>query len=505
MPAPDSTTKHLNERLDFVGLAGEERTALARARPTISASLDGALDKFYKKATANPETAKFFASEEHVKSAKARQVRHWDQIASGEFDEKYVEAVTAIGKTHARLGLEPRWYIGGYALIMESIIKAVVEKHLEGFLYKKKAKDISIEVTAIMKAAFVDMDYAISVYLDALQEQRAIGEAERQALAAQQDEALSALDRSLTGLAKGDLTATLGAALAPQFDGLKSNFNSALGTLDKALGSIVLAADETSGNAGELVTAVDDMARRTEQQAASLEQTAAALEEITTISKEAAVRTEEARRVVGHATEEARKSGEVVEQAVSAMSAIEESSRKITQIISVIDQISFQTNLLALNAGVEAARAGDAGMGFAVVAQEVRELAQKSADAAKEIKSLIDKSFEDVLMGVSLVNRTGDALQTIGEQVTHINGHIDAIAGSARQQAIGIAEINTAVTGMDQMTQQNAAMVEQTNAATHNLMRVSTTLKGLADQFTVSQGRRRVPEIVGRQPARRYG
>ncbi len=503
MSAPVSTTKHLNERLDFVGLVGEERAALVRARPTISASLDGALDKFYAKATAIPETAKFFASDAHVKSAKTRQVRHWDQIASGEFDDKYVEAVTAIGKTHARLGLEPRWYIGGYALIMESIIKAVVEKHLEGFLYKKKAKDVTVEVTAIMKAAFVDMDYAISVYLDALQEQRAIGDAERKTLSTQQDEALSALDRSLTGLANGDLTAKLGAALAPQFDGLKTNFNSALGTLDKALGSIVLAADETSGNAGELVTAVDDMARRTEQQAASLEQTAAALEEITTISKEAALRTEEARRVVGHATEEARKSGEVVQQAVSAMSAIQESSQKITQIIGVIDQISFQTNLLALNAGVEAARAGDAGKGFAVVAQEVRELAQKSTDAAKQIKGLIDKSFEDVLTGVSLVNRTGEALRTIGEQVMHINGHIDAIAGSAREQAIGITEINTAVTGMDQMTQQNAAMVEQTNAATHNLMRVSTTLKALADQFTVSGGRR-APALVRQRGERRY-
>jgi methyl-accepting chemotaxis protein len=503
MSAPVSTTKHLNERLDFVGLVGEERAALVRARPAISASLDAALDKFYAKATAIPETAKFFASEAHVKSAKSRQVRHWDQIASGEFDGKYVEAVTAIGKTHARLGLEPRWYIGGYALIMESIIKAVVEKHLEGFLYKKKAKDISIEVTAIMKAAFVDMDYAISVYLDALQEQRAIGDAERKTHSVQQDEALSALDRSLTGLANGDLTAKLGAALAPQFDGLKTNFNSALGTLDKALSSIVLAADETSGNAGELVTAVDDMARRTEQQAASLEQTAAALEEITTISKEAAIRTEEARRVVGHATEEARKSGEVVQQAVSAMSAIEESSQKITQIIGVIDQISFQTNLLALNAGVEAARAGDAGKGFAVVAQEVRELAQKSTDAAKQIKGLIDKSFEDVLTGVSLVNRTGEALRTIGEQVMHINGHIDAIAGSAREQAIGITEINTAVTGMDQMTQQNAAMVEQTNAATHNLMRVSTTLKDLANQFTVSN-RRHIEVVSRRAPERRY-
>ncbi len=487
MTVSASRPQHLKERLDFVGLGDEERIALGRAKPAISASLDSALDAFYRKATANTITAKFFSSDAHVKSAKSRQARHWDQIASGAFDETYVDAVTAIGKAHARLGLEPRWYIGGYALIMESIIKAVVEKHLEGFLYNKKAKAISAEVTAIMKAAFIDMDYAISVYLEALQAERVKVEAERQALGAQQDEALSALDKSLTGLAKGDLTASIDQALAPQFGELRSNFNSALATLDETLGSIVLAAGETSGNAGELVTAVDDMARRTEQQAASLEQTAAALEEITTISKEAAIRTEEARRVVGHATEEARKSGEVVEQAVAAMSAIEESSQRITQIISVIDQISFQTNLLALNAGVEAARAGDAGKGFAVVAQEVRELAQKSAAAAQEIKSLIDKSFEDVLTGVSLVNRTGEALRTIGEQVTHINGHIDAIAGSAREQAIGISEINTAVTGMDQMTQQNAAMVEETHAATRNLMRVSAGLKGLADQFTVSQ------------------
>jgi len=503
MTASASKTKQLNERLDFVGLGSDERAALAKAKPVISAALDGALDAFYSKATANPQTAKFFSSAAHVKSAKARQERHWDQIASGDFDETYVEAVTAIGRTHARLGLEPRWYIGGYALIMESIIKALVEKHLDGFLYRKKAKEIGSEVTAVMKAAFVDMDYAISVYLEALQEERAKAEVERQALTAQQDEALVVLDRSLTGLASGDLTAAIAVTLAPQFGGLKSNFNSALATLDKTLGSIVLAADQTSGNAGELVTAVGDMARRTEQQAASLEQTAAALEEITTISKEAAIRTEEARRVVGRATEEARKSGEVVEQAVTAMSAIEESSQKITQIISVIDQISFQTNLLALNAGVEAARAGDAGKGFAVVAQEVRELAQKSADAARQIKGLIDKSFEDVLTGVSLVNRTGEALRTIGDQVTHINGHIDAIAGSAREQAIGIAEINTAVTGMDQMTQQNAAMVEQTNAATHNLIRVSTTLKGLADQFAVSNGRR-IPEIVRHPVERRY-
>ncbi len=487
MTGTSALTKQLNERLDFVGLGAEERAILAKAQPVISASLDSALDKFYVKATAHPETAKFFSSEAHVKSAKARQVRHWDKIASGNLDGAYVEAVTTIGKTHARLGLEPRWYIGGYALIMETIIKNVVENHLQGFLHRQKAKAVSGDITAIMKAAFVDMDYAISVYLEALQDERVKAEVERKALSDQQDDALSALDVSLNGLAGGNLTAHIDAALAPKFDNLKSNFNSALSTLDQTLGAIVAGAEETSSNASELVSATDDMARRTEQQAASLEETAAALEEITTISKEAAIRTEDARRVVRTATEEAKRSGEVVEKAVFAMSAIEESSRKITHIISVIDQISFQTNLLALNAGVEAARAGEAGKGFAVVAQEVRELAQKSADAAKEIKSLIDKSFEDVLTGVSLVNSTGEALRTIGEQVNHINEHIDAIAGSAREQAVGIAEINTAVTGMDQMTQQNAAMVEETAAATHNLMRVSMSLKQLASQFTVSE------------------
>ncbi|WLR91851.1 methyl-accepting chemotaxis protein [Shinella zoogloeoides] len=502
MPAQDTKTKQLNERLQFVDLDTRQRDALKRALPTISASLDGALDTFYRKARATPETARFFSSEAHIQSAKGRQVKHWELIGSANFDTQYVDAVTTIGKTHARLGLEPRWYIGGYALILEAIVESVIAKHLEGFLYRKKAAALGGEITAIVKAALVDMDYAISVYLEALQEEREKSEAERQARNAEQEEALAALDASLTRLAGGDLTAAISKPLAPQFEGLRSNFNSAIAKLDDTLGAIVTAADDAAGNSGELVHATDDMAKRTEQQAASLEETAAAVEEITTISREAAGRAEEARRVVRSATEEAERSGEVVEQAVGAMSAIQDSSGRITQIIGVIDQISFQTNLLALNAGVEAARAGEAGKGFAVVAQEVRELAQKSAEAAKEIKALIDKSFADVQLGVSLVNRTGEALHHIGEQVVHINAHIDAIASSAREQSAGISEINTAVGSMDQMTQQNAAMVEETNAATHNLMQVSTTLKGLVDRFVVSAERSERP---ARPAQRRYG
>jgi methyl-accepting chemotaxis protein len=503
MTTVDAKTRQLNERLQFVDLDAAQRTALKQAQPVISASLDTALDAFYRKAKANPETARFFNSEAHVQSAKGRQVKHWDLIASARFDAQYVDAVTTIGRTHARLGLEPRWYIGGYALIIEQIVKAVISKHLDGFLYRRKAEVLGTEISAIVKAAMVDMDYAISTYLEALQVEREKAETERQALGAQQEEALAALDNSLNRLAHGDLTAVIDQALAPQFDGLKENFNAALAKLDGTLGQIVQAADEVANNSGELATSTDNMARRTEQQAASLEETAAAVEEITTISREAAHRAEDARRVVGNATEEARKSGAVVQQAVTAMSAIEDSSRKITQIIGVIDQISFQTNLLALNAGVEAARAGDAGKGFAVVAQEVRELAQKSAEAAKEIKSLIDKSFEDVLLGVSLVNRTGEALHQIGDQVIQINGNIDAIASSSREQAVGISEINTTVNAMDQMTQQNAAMVEETNAATHGLLRISSTLKELMGQFRTSANGH--PRAADRSQTRRYG
>jgi len=499
MSVQDAKTRQLGERLDFVNFDSAQREALKGALPTISASLDGALDTFYAKVRATPETMRFFAHEGHIQSAKGRQVKHWELIASAKFDTQYVDAVTTIGKTHARLGLEPRWYIGGYALVLESIIESVISKRLEGVLYRKKAAALGGEITAIVKAALVDMDYAISVYLDALQEERERSEAERQARNAEQEEALGALDTSLNRLAGGDLTASLTTPLAPQFEGLRSNFNAAIERLDDTLGAIVTAAEEAAGNSGELVNATDDMARRTEQQAASLEETAAAVEEITTISREAASRAEEARRVVGSATEEAKRSGEIVEQAVEAMGAIQESSGKITQIIGVIDQISFQTNLLALNAGVEAARAGEAGKGFAVVAQEVRELAQKSAEAAREIKALIDKSFEDVQLGVSLVHKTGEALHHIGEQVVHINAHIDAIASSAREQSAGISEINTAVGSMDQMTQQNAAMVEETNAATHNLMQISTTLKSLVERFTVSAARTAKPV------RRRYG
>ncbi len=477
--------QQLAERLQFLGLGSEQRQDLAALKQVITASLDGSLDAFYRKAKTVPDTARFFSSEAHINHAKSMQIKHWTHISSATFDNDYVTAVTAIGRTHARLGLEPRWYIGGYALILEGIIKAVVEKELKGFLVEKKGKKVAKDVTVAIKAALLDMDYSISVYLEALAEERAKAEAEQQRMKDEQQHVLSLLNDALNHMAQGDLTSRLDGKLAAEFDELKNNFNMAVANLSGAFSEIIEESHKISENTRELTSSTDDMARRTEQQAASLEQTAAALDQITTISKQSALRTQQAQDIVKSSAEEAQRSRHVVIEAVEAMSAIEESSQRITQIVSVIDEIAFQTNLLALNAGVEAARAGEAGKGFAVVAQEVRELAQRSANAAKEIRALIDKSSQDVTHGVSLVNRTGEALNSIGGKVDHIQEHIGAITQAVQEQAMGIQEINSAISSMDQLTQQNAAMVEETNAATHGLSDVSTNLAELVRRFNV--------------------
>lgn len=475
----------IKDKLAFVGMDNSQTAVLATLKPHISKAVGPALDRFYSHATTNPETARHFQSASHIEHAKQKQVDHWCLIATGKFDLEYIEGVTRIGKVHAKLGLEPKWYIGGYSLILEELVSSIIKSELKGFGVAKKGERAGKGIAAVVKAALIDMDYAISVYLDELSEERAKAEREREQLKAEQDKALNALERALKNLAEGDLNSSIEETLASDYDGLKTNFNSAVAKLNEAFVEIVASMQQSTSQTRELSGATDDMARRTEQQAAALEETAAAIEEITTISRQSTERTIEARTLVDQTAGEAEKSGLTVSEAVTAMGKIEESSKKITQIISVIDEISFQTNLLALNAGVEAARAGEAGRGFAVVAQEVRELAQRSATAAKEIKGLIETSFKDVLSGVELVNKTGEALNNIGSQVQSISGHFASISQSAQEQSTGIAEINSSVNSMDQITQQNAAMVEQTNAATQNLLGINQTLSELVSRFNV--------------------
>jgi len=294
---------------------------------------------------------------------------------------------------------------------------------------------------------------------------------------------MAALRSTLKALVRGDLTARLEVEASGGFAEIKRLLNEAMTRLGATLGGVGSHAAGLRTGVAEIAQATDDLARRTEQQAASLEQSAAALNTITATVKQTAEGAAAARALVTTATADAERSGTVVRETVQAMAGIETSSKQIGSIIGVIDEIAFQTNLLALNAGVEAARAGDAGRGFAVVATEVRALAQRSADAAKEIKTLISASGQQVAAGVKLVGETGAALERIGGQVAQLNTLVSDIAASAQEQATGLAEVTGAVNQMDQVTQQNAAMVEQATAASHSLAGEAQALATLAAQF----------------------
>jgi methyl-accepting chemotaxis protein len=336
-------------------------------------------------------------------------------------------------------------------------------------------------------------------------EQRRAAEDERVRVEAGQAAAAEAasivvgsIGEGLTRLAEGNLTFRLDTKLPPAYEKLREDLNAAMQQLQDLVRSIVVNTSGISSGTDEITQASDDLSRRTEQQAASLEQTAAALDEITATVRKTAEGAKQANDVVSRTRKDAEQSGEIVRQAVAAMGGIEQSSQQIGQIIGVIDEIAFQTNLLALNAGVEAARAGDAGRGFAVVASEVRALAQRSAQAAKEIKTLIAASAQQVGAGVRLVGETGQALDRIVAQVIEITTAVSDIAASAQEQATGLHEVNTAINQMDQVTQQNAAMVEQSTAASHALARETAELVALTKQFQIGE-----TPAAGNVPTRR--
>ncbi|MDP3854964.1 methyl-accepting chemotaxis protein [Phenylobacterium sp.] len=362
------------------------------------------------------------------------------------------------------------------------------------------------DAVAVFKAAGLEklrLEGQTAQERKAAENERGRHEASNAASAKQQGQVVDALAAGLDHLSQGDLTYRIGGAFPADYVKLQSDFNAAIGQLQDAMTVVVTNVGGIRTGADEISTAADDLSRRTEQQAASLEETAAALDEITATVRRTASGAKSCSDVVLAARGDAQTSGEVVRHAVSAMSEIETSAQQISQIIGVIDEIAFQTNLLALNAGVEAARAGEAGKGFAVVASEVRALAQRSAEAAKEIKALISASTQQVGQGVRLVGETGQALERIVGRVAEIDGLVTEIAASAQEQAVGLQQVNTAVNQMDQVTQQNAAMVEQSTAASHSLANEAEALAGSIARFRIGQPQAAAPRAHAPVPQMR--
>ena len=372
-----------------------------------------------------------------------------------------------------------------YVGVKQAQFRARPEANLESDRGGDPAQRASVAVAALrsVAAAQAEVERAAIARRMATEDGRREQDMRWRQGVARQREVVDVLSAALRRLASGDLSVGVEREVASEYAALRDNMNVAIGALQETIGGVALGCDTLQRNADEISQSANSLSQRTEHQAASLEETAAALNEITATVKATAEGVRRSNQLVADARAQVDGGAVTMGDAVQAMERIQTSSRRISTIIGVVDEIAFQTNLLALNAGVEAARAGDMGRGFAVVASEVRALAQRSATAAKEVKALIGESTQHVEQGAQSVNQTQEALQAIAAQVGEIDHIMKEISASAREQAHGLDQVNSAVNDMDRITQQNAAMVEESTAATHDLARETKRLAELIGRF----------------------
>jgi methyl-accepting chemotaxis protein len=467
---------------DLAGLvtSGADDAALAKQDAMIS-DLSGRIANAVVKIDDSVGVRQVAAIENATTSADALL---WEQLAIG-----FVVILLASGI----ITIQNRYIIFGILAVrnsMSRILDGDYHSAVDGTERRDEIGDMARSAEVLRKAA-LEKESAEREAEEALQSrdsERAANETDRRREEAEIRYCVDVLAGGLAKLAEGDLGYEIMEPFRADLERLRQDYNAAVLRLNGVMGQISGQSSSIHASSVQMKSAADDLAKRTEQQAAALEQTSSAIEQITATMRTATSRAEEAGHMVENSKSHAERSSSVVGQAMDAMGRIESASNEIGKIINVIDEIAFQTNLLALNAGVEAARAGEAGKGFAVVAQEVRELAGRAAGAAKDIKNLVARSGQEVKTGVELVTATGNALRAIGADVVNINEHMISIVQAAREQNVGLNEINTAIGKMDHVTQQNAAMVEETNAACHTLNEDTTKLEEVIAQFSLKHG-----------------
>ncbi|MEQ8410855.1 MAG: methyl-accepting chemotaxis protein [Erythrobacter sp.] len=468
----------LQERLEFYGIERQDPAYRAITR-AISRRMDRALDDFYAEISSRDELAAKFDDSTMMERARRAQAQHWRSVFENGVSDAFRDRAAHIGAVHARIGLEPKYYVGSYARILDDLVQEIIAPGWKRFLPWKRAE--ARRVTALLKVSLLDIEIALSSYFfDIKGKVSALNEV---------------LGSALEQLAAGKLDLDR-VELPVEYAQVAADFNSTVAALLDTITAVVEGVDAITIGSSEIRSAADDLSRRTEEQAANLEETAAAVAQTTQRVMATSETTGKARVTIEDTNAKADDGSKIVAEAVTAMDQIESSSQEITNIISVIDSIAFQTNLLALNAGVEAARAGETGKGFAVVASEVRALAQRCADAADEVKSLITVSNGHVSSGVDLVKRSGEAFAAITQGVAELSDAMQEIAASTEVQAESLAQINTVVADLDQSTQRNAAMAEQCTAAAGSLAGEAEKLGLTVAQFDVGARRGGAAELA---------
>ncbi len=457
------------QSIKWFDLIGENATLLAEAGSIVWKDIDDILDGFYAALMTNNETRGFFASQQIVDHAKAAQKAHWKRLFAGDFSQAYFDSADRIGRVHFKIQLPVNLFLGGYARAGSDMIARV----LKGGLLANRANSARAQV--LMRAMLADTEAVIQSYYRAEGEDRA--------------RALELLSVGIGKLEEGDLTSRIPSEGFPDgFQTARSSFNNLQMRWSEQIAQAAGYANSVDGRMAETSRMASDLAERSQSQAATLEEAVASVSQIAATTKDAADRLEAASQRSARNRKAAEKGGTVVDKAIEAMQRIEESSEKISQIIEVIEDISFQTNLLALNAGVEAARAGEAGRGFAVVASEVRALAVRTSDSATEIKSLIAESSGLVQDGGELVRESGKSLAEIRGGASEVSGLMSEVSTMISEQSLSLGEIDTSVAELGRTTQDTAQLAGDVFETTSRLSQDSAALKRCMDSFRTTAG-----------------